>query len=242
MDKTFNQPREKAYMDDLGPHDHSWEDHVKHLRSIFERLRSCKLTARPTKCYLGGSEVSFIGYGAGSGKIKPMADKVNAVVDYPTPVTKRDVRSFLGLAGYYRKFIPNFSDIATPLTELTCKNSPANVQWTQSCVDAFQKLKDALASSPVLAVPDYNKPFVVQTDASDHGIGAVLCQYDDKGEEHPVQYISRKTPPQGEKLPNYRKRVFSHCLGCGSFESLLVRERVYSSNRSQSISLVRQNV
>ena len=111
-------------------------------------------------------------------------------------MTKTDVRSFLGLVGYYRKFIPNFSSIAAPLSDLTKKGAPTRVNWTSNCESAFRSLKEVLLLSPVLVNPDWDKPFILQTDASDRGIAGVLSQVDANGEDHPIVYLSRKLLPR----------------------------------------------
>ena len=113
---------------------------------------------------------------------------------FPTPETKKEVCSFLGLTGYYCRFIKNNSAIAVPLTDLT-KNSPHKIVWTDTCEQAFTKLKELLFSTPILMSPDFESPFVLQTEASEQGVGAVLSQQDDNGDEHPVAYWSRKLLP-----------------------------------------------
>ena len=121
----------------------------------------------------------------------PDPRKVEAVKNYKKPESKSEVRAFLGLTSYYRRFIPNYSSIAAPLTALTQKVKPENVQWDQENQRAFEKHKNALTSGPVLKAPEVDKPFIVQTDACDLGIGAVLSQLDEDGEEHPVAYCYR---------------------------------------------------
>ncbi len=130
----------------------------------------------------------------GRGLIRPQEKKVTAILSAPRPSTKTQVRAFLGLAGYYRCFIPNFSSLASPLTDLTRKGQPEKVPWGPEEEEAFQRVKTALTSEPILRAPDFSCPFLVQTDASDTGLGAVLSQVQ-YGEEHPVVYISRKLSP-----------------------------------------------
>ncbi|KAL0194996.1 hypothetical protein M9458_008568, partial [Cirrhinus mrigala] len=185
-----------AYIDDVVIHSERWEEHLSHLRRVLTELRRAGLTANPQKCHLALSEAKYLGYQVGRGLIKPQTRKVEAIQAAPRPSTKTQVRAFLGLAGYYRCFIPNFSSIASPLTDLTRKGQPEKVVWSTEAEEAFQRVKKALTSEPVLRAPDFNRPFLVQTDASDTGIGAVLSQVTD-GEEHPVIYISRKlTKPE----------------------------------------------
>ena len=116
-------------------------------------------------------------------------------MEYPEPKTKKDVQAFLGLVGYYRHFIPNFATIAGPLTNLTRKSHPKQIIWTSDCDKAFQELKTAMVQATVLKVADFSKPFVLQTDTSEIGLGAVLSQKDGDGNEHSVAYYaSRKLP------------------------------------------------
>ncbi len=110
--------------------------------------------------------------------------------------TKTQVRAFLGLTGYYRCFIPNLSYLATSLTDMTRKGQPEKIQWTPAAEKAFQRVKGALTSAPVLRAPEFSCPFLLQTDASDTGLGAILSQIQE-GEEHPLIYISRKLTPAG---------------------------------------------
>ena len=118
----------------------------------------------------------YLGHRVGNGEIEPEASKLKAVSDFPQPETKKDVRAFLGLTGYYRKFIPNYATIALPLTDLTKKSLPNAVVWTAACGTAFGELKRRLTCAPVLKSPDFSKQFILQTDASERGIAAVLSQ------------------------------------------------------------------
>ncbi len=183
-----------AYLDDVVIHSEAWEDHLDRLRRVLSELRRAGLTANPRKCHLALSEAKYLGFQVGRGLIRPQEKKVEAVRTAPRPETKTQVRAFLGLAGYYRCFIPNFSSLAASLTDLTRKGQPEKIQWTPAAEEAFERVKGALTSAPVLRAPDFSCPFLLQTDASDTGLGAVLSQIQE-GEEHPVIYISRKLIP-----------------------------------------------
>ena len=122
--------------------------------------------------------------------------KIKAVQDYPRPVTKKDVRAFLGLVGYYRRLIPNFASIAVPLTDLTKKRQPQRVEWGDAQEAAFKKLQSLLITTPILTVANPAKPYTLQTDASERGVGAVLSQTDEEDDEHAVAYASRKLLPR----------------------------------------------
>ncbi|XP_078248140.1 uncharacterized protein LOC144588713 [Pogona vitticeps] len=147
---------------------------------------------RESKLQLGIPERKYLGHKVGGGVIKPLEAKIEAVRDWPRPNTKKKVKSFLGLVGYYRKFIPRFGEIAAPLTDLTRKKTDDSIPWTSDCEAAFQRLKEALINYPVLRAPDFDREFIIYTDASNSGVGAVLCQEDENGGQHPVSYLSRK--------------------------------------------------
>ncbi|KAL0174660.1 hypothetical protein M9458_030628 [Cirrhinus mrigala] len=180
-----------AYLDDLVIHSEAWEDHLERLRRVLSELRRAGLTANPRKCHLALHEARYLGFTVGRGLIKPQENKVKAILEAPKPSTKTQVRAFLGLAGYYRCFIPSFSSIAAPLTDLTRKGQPDRIRWTEEAEHAFRIIRGALTTEPVLRAPDFSCPFLLHTDASDTGLGAVLSQVQE-GEEHPVVYISRK--------------------------------------------------
>lgn len=179
-----------TFVDDILIHTNDWDSHVKALGRVLERLESAGLTARPTKCELGQYTVEYLGHMIGSGETKPVFDKVLAISNMKTPKTKKEVRSFLGMTGYYRQYIPNYSTLAYHLTELTKKSLPNNVVWEYKHQEAFDLLKKILCESPVLKLVDLEGEFTLQTDASKVGLGAVLLQ--NSGERWPIAYASRK--------------------------------------------------
>ena len=129
---------------------------------------------------------------------------------------------FLGLSGYYRKMIPNYSTIAAPLTDLTTKSAPNKVIWSTKCRTAFQTLKKLLCSPPVLKSPDFSKTFYLQTDASDRGIGAVFSQKNDDREDHPVAFYSRKLTPREQKFSTVEKECLTIKLSTQAFRTQLL--------------------
>ncbi|XP_077318945.1 uncharacterized protein LOC143940971 [Lithobates pipiens] len=185
-----------AYLDDIAVFSPTWEEHLVHLSQVLDQLTAANLTVKPSKCQIAMTNVQYLGHRVGGGTLKPETGKVDAILAWPTPQTKKQVMSFLGTAGYYRKFVCNYSSLAKPLTDLTKKKLPKVVSWTPECEQAFQALKEALARAPVLQAPDFTRRFLVQTDASAYGLGAVLSQVDDAGEEHPILYLSRKLLPR----------------------------------------------
>ena len=179
------------YIDDILVHSRTWEDHLHTLAELFQRIREANLTVRPSKCLIAQEQVEFLGHVVGRGLLAPRPAKITAIQEMNRPKTKKQMRSFLGTTNYYRKFIPNYSAIAVPLTDKLKKNEPNQVRWEQSEENAFQALKSKLNDSPILRLPDLSKTFVLRTDASQDGIGAVLLQEHD-GEKFPVLYASRK--------------------------------------------------
>ncbi|CAM4626935.1 unnamed protein product, partial [Lepidochelys olivacea] len=198
-----------AYIDDICVFSQTWEDHVSQVRQVLDRLQGAELTVKAEKGKVGMAEVSYLGHRVGSGRLKPEPAKVEVIRDWPAPHIKKQVQAFIGLAGYSRRFVPRFSAIATPITELCKKGKPDKVVWTEQCQEAFRALKEALVSGPVLANPDFDKPFVVFTDASDTGLGAVLMQEDEKGERHPIVYLSKKLLPREQHYAAIEKECLA---------------------------------
>ena len=184
-----------AYLDDIVIYSTTWEDHVGHLADILQRIQKAGLTVHPKKCDFAKPEVRYLGYVLGRGLIKPQKEKVQAIQDCPQPQTQKDVRSFLGLVGWYRRFVADFSTRAAPLSDLTRKSGSSRLQWGAEQERAFSDLKGALCQGPVLQSPDFDKPFTVQTDASGIGLGAVLLQ-GEGADQRPVAFISRKLFPR----------------------------------------------
>ena len=139
-----------AYLDDVVIHSAKWEDHMDHIRRVLQKLREAGLTVKPKKCQLAMNRCTYLGHFVGSGEVQPEQSKVEAVKCYPTPRSKKQVRAFLGLTGYYRKFIPAYADLAATLTDLTRKNAPNRIHWTEDCNRAFQALKEVLCAKPIL--------------------------------------------------------------------------------------------
>ncbi|XP_071954132.1 uncharacterized protein [Antedon mediterranea] len=173
----------------------TWQDHLNHLDIVLSKISEAGLTIKPSKSKFANSTVNYLGHTIGDGQIKPMLDKIESVEKFPTPQTKKNVRSFLGLTGYYRKFILHYDDIARPLINLTKKAEPKRLNWTSECDKAFTDLKSQLIAHPILRAPNFDKPFLLQTDASKTGIGAVLSQLDNDYNEHPIVYPSKRMLP-----------------------------------------------
>jgi len=163
-----------VYLDDIVIYGPNLREHNKRLVEVFSKLRKHNLKLQPDKCEFLRKEVIYLGHIITKDGIRPDPSKLHAVKNFLTPKKVKDVQSFLGLAGYYRKFIENFSKIAKPLVRLTKKGAKFN--WTAEQQNSFQLLKEKLTTAPVLSYPDFQREFLVTTDASDYAIGAVLSQ------------------------------------------------------------------
>lgn len=185
-----------VYVDDIIIISGTFEQHISLLTKVLEKLKIANLTINLEKSHFFRKQLKYLGYIIDINGLQADPEKVEAIVKYPTPTNRKEVRRFIGTASWYRRFIPNFSELASPLNKLTSqgKSAPA-FSWSQDANEAFQKLKNHLASAPILACPDYTKPFEVHTDASDHGIGAVLTQ-NLNGSEKVIAYMSKSLSKQ----------------------------------------------
>ena len=184
-----------TYIDDCLIFSKSFDEHLIHLSQVFDRFRQANLPLKPSKCHFAAQEVKYLGHRFTQEGIGVDTDKIKAVVDFPTPKNQTDVRAFLGLSGYYRKFVEGYAGIARPLHQLLQKDH--KFQWTDACDAAFKKLKEKLTSTPILAFPDFSEDsrFLLYTDASHQSIGYVLGQRDKKGREVVVGYAGRSLRP-----------------------------------------------
>lgn len=180
----------EAYLDDVVLFSSSWSEHLDQIRELFVRLAKANLTINLAKCDFGKATVIYLGKVVGQGCIRPIDAKVDAIDKFPTPVTRRELRRFLGMMGYYRGFCRNFASVVTPLTDLSPKKP---FVWSKPCQAAFDNAKALLANAPVLVAPNFQKRFLLAVDACACGVGAVLLQEDADGIEHPVSYFSKKT-------------------------------------------------
>ncbi|XP_068221304.1 uncharacterized protein [Palaemon carinicauda] len=170
----------ESYIDDLLVHTKSWSEHLETLQELFQRIRNANLTVRPSKCILASETVQFLGHEIQGGTLSLQETNISKIQSAPQPKTKKEVRSFLGLTGFYRAYVPNYATIASPLSDLTKKGKSNVVQWQEPQEKAYNSLKSILVNKPVLRLPDLNRRFILRTDASDVGLGAVLLQeYED---------------------------------------------------------------
>ncbi|XP_041452935.1 uncharacterized protein LOC121406002 isoform X3 [Lytechinus variegatus] len=216
LEKTDN------FIDDILIHTKTWENHIEVLTALLERLRSVHLTAKPSKCEVGCQSLEFLGHVVGKGTLRPQSDKLLKIQDAKPPRTKKELRSFLGFVGYYRRFIPNFAAVASPLTDLTKAKLPNRIEWGDSQEGAFNALKAHLASSPILQLPNSDKPYFLRTDASNIGIGAVLLQENEETKEKfPVSYSSKKLLPREKSYATVEKEALAIVWGIQKYEPYL---------------------
>ena len=180
----------EGYIDDVVIFSDNWSDHIRQIKHFFQIMREAKLTINLMKSEFGKATVKYLGHIVGQGQVRPLDAKIQTIVKYPIPTSRKELARFLGMAGYYRNFCLNFSDIAAPLTNLLSKK--VKFVWTDDCQMAFDKVKLLLQKSPVLKSPDYEKPFKLIIDSSDVGTGSVLVQEASDGLDHPVSYFSKK--------------------------------------------------
>jgi hypothetical protein len=208
-----------VFLDDILIYSKTLKEHEGHVREVLKVLQKEKLYAKLSKCELMRTEVEFLGHIIGRDGVRMMEDKVKAVVEWPPPTTATHVRAFLGTAGYYRKFIKDFSAIAAPLSDLT-KESQKFV-WSAAAEAAFQRLKSALSQGPILALPDPNLPYVINTDASGFAIGAVLQQDQGKGFQ-PIAFLSKKMLDAETRYPVHEQELLAIIHALSSWRHYLL--------------------
>ncbi|GBG83058.1 hypothetical protein CBR_g36675 [Chara braunii] len=196
----------EVYLDDILVFSKTLHEHQGHLRQVLQKLREANFKINAKKCEWAKTQVLYLGHVLDGDGIKPEDSKIAAIRDWPTPRTLTELRSFLGLANYYRKFVRNFSTIATPLRRLLKKETIW--QWDKDCTSALKKLKRALIEYPVLKVADPSLPFVVTADASQYGIGAVLQQDDGNG-YRPVEFMSARMPCEKVANSTYERELYA---------------------------------
>lgn len=233
MNDTFRENLGKfvlIYLDDILVYSPSEEEHVKHLSWVLGQLRKHKLFAKRSKSEFGLEEIEYLGHLVSGKGVKPDPGKISAVMDWPEPVDVKGVQQFLGLANYYNRFVKDFAAIASPLTDLLQKGKLWD--WTPECSAAFQRLKDCLCSAPVLALPDMSKDFVLETDASDYAIGAILEQDQGFGLQ-PVAYYSRKLRDAELNYPTHDRELLAIFLAVKKWRPYIdgKRTRVLTDHR-----------
>jgi len=198
------------YINDVLVHAPTIQEMFVRLREVLERIRNAGLKFKPSKCTLFQRKVAFLGHEVSAEGVQPDPEKTKAVKEWPRPACVKDVRAFLGLCGYYRRFVEKFADVAKPLYKLTEKENA--FAWTEETEKAFLDLKERLCRAPVLAYPDVGRQFILDCDASNEGLGAVLSQCNDEGLEKPVAYYAH-TFSKVERRYCVTRRELLACVG-----------------------------
>lgn len=194
-----------VFFDDILVFSRSFALHVQHLRQVLALLRRDQWYVKKSKCVFAQQEIKYLGHTISAKGVSTDSDKIQQVSAWPVPTSVKEVRAFLGLAGYYRRFVRQFGMLARPLTHLLRKNTP--FQWTEATQSAFDALKTSLTTAPTLALPDFTKPFMIETDACEYGVGAVLQQ-----DGHPIAYLSKALGPRTKGLSTYEKEYLAIVL------------------------------
>ncbi|MCP4242688.1 MAG: DDE-type integrase/transposase/recombinase [bacterium] len=201
-----------VYMDDVVVHSATVDDHLRHVRQVLEMLRRAGVAAKASKCEFGVRQADFLGHRITAQGYAPLMDRTAALRDYPAPTDVRQLRRFLGMAGYYRSFVPHYSTLAEPLTRLTKKT----VAWTWGEAEqgAMDAITERLAKATRLAYPDTSQPFTIYTDASDVGAGAIVSQRNSAGVERPLAFISQTFAPAQRRYSATERECLAVLLAC----------------------------
>ena len=216
-----------VYIDDVLIASQNPEQHLNHLRQIFTRFTQFGIIINPQKCILAVPELQFLGHMVSSKGIRPLEEKVQAVHDFPTPSTQRQLREFLGMINFYHRFIPNCAQIVQPLNSLLTP-SRKDLNWSTQATEAFTSIKKALADATLLAHPHTETPLSIMTDASNIAAGAVLQKLVDNSWQ-PISYFSRKFSPAETRYSTF-DRVTGCVPCCKTFQALCGRAQVFHTN------------
>ena len=214
-----------VYLDDIIVFGNSPEQHFERLREVLQRIRDAGFKLKPRKSHLFKPRVEYLGHEVSKYGLSPMPSKVAAIREFPTPRSVKQVRSFLGLASFYRKYIKSFATIAKPLHKLTEKSSHKEFKWTSEHDQAFSALKNSLAHEVTLAFPDFSRQFRVATDASGVGIGAVISQIQHDGQERPISFISRVLTKTEQKYSTIERELLAIIWALEQFKCYLYGQR-----------------
>lgn len=208
----------ESFLDDIIIYSNTWTDHLKHIEAVLRTLEEGNFSANLGKCSFAKPKVKYLGHIVGSGEHGPDPEKIAAIQKLKSPTTKKALRSVLGLFNYYREYVPQYANIAKPLTDLTRKAVPNDIPWSSDAEEAFATLKDNLCRVTSLSTPNMDKPFELHTDASLTGIGACLMQNDSCGRPQPITFASQKLTPAQSKWSTIEREAYAVIWALGKFE------------------------
>ncbi|GBC32790.2 hypothetical protein GLOIN_2v1765994 [Rhizophagus irregularis DAOM 181602=DAOM 197198] len=226
MDKVLKEYLNEfviVYIDDIMIYSENFEDHLKHIKLVLEKLKEASLILKLKKCIFGKTEIEFLGHVVGKNGLKPSPGKVEKIQKLTAPINIKGVRSILGLCTYYRKFIKDFSKIVKPITSLLRKDE--KFEWGIKQHEALELLKRKLTEEPVLRQPDWLRKFILITDASGIGLGAVLAQKDDKGQEYVIEYASKSLNRTEQRWPITEQECYAIVWGIQHFHKYLINRK-----------------
>ncbi|MES9884237.1 MAG: RNase H-like domain-containing protein, partial [Sedimenticola sp.] len=212
-----------CYIDDILVFSKNLTDHLAHLQAVFDRLRSANLKLKPSKCRFATREVKYLGNIVTKSGVKVDPAKTKAMTDFPRPKNQHDLRSYLGLCNYYKRYVKGYSTIASPLYHLLKQD--VDFTWTDQCEESFQNLKIALTSAPVLAYPDMNKQFILSCDASGTAISYILGQKDSQNREHPIAYGGRALTVSEKKFSISERECLALVEGVRHYRHFLEHQK-----------------
>ena len=224
-----------VFLDDILIYNPDLDSHLAHLEQVLETLKNNQLYLKKSKCSFAQGQVEYLGHVISGRGVATASDKIEAMLKWPVPKNVTDVRAFLGLTGYYRRFVKDYGCIAKPLTQLL---KHKQFQWSPAAQVAFEQLKQAMVSAPVLALPDFKESFVVETDVSDIGIGAVLMQKD-----RPIAFLSKALGDSHKHKSIYEKEFLALIMAVEKWRQYLQRQEFIIRTDHQSLAyLIEHNL
>ncbi|CAN6455047.1 unnamed protein product [Victoria cruziana] len=224
-----------VFFDDILVYSATLEEHARHLEVVLKVLRDNNLFAKQSKCTFGQTSIGYLGHIVDEQGVHADPEKLAAVADWPQPKDAKRLRGFLGLTGYYRRFIKGYGSIAAPLTQMLRRNA---FEWMDKSLEAFFHLKNALVSAPVLTLPDFTKVFVVETDACDVGVGAVLSQ-----DGHPIAYMSKALTQRAKPFSTYEKEMLAIIVAVEKWRPYLIgRHFIVKTDHASLKHLLQQKI
>ncbi|XP_076061649.1 uncharacterized protein LOC143037398 [Oratosquilla oratoria] len=221
-------PGVRAYSDDIIVFSDTWVDHLYRLQGLFDRLAQAHLTVNMKKSSFGRSSIAYLGHQVGQNNITPLEAKIKDIVEFQVPKTRRGIRRFLGMLGFYRRYCPNLADVAAPLTRMLSCNP---FRWDEGANAAIEECKKLLSRGPVLIAPDYGKTFIIFCDASKVAVGAMLAQEKD-GVMRPISFMSQVLKDYQTRYSTIEKEALALVLALKKFHVFLDREVVILSDHN----------